>query len=972
MSDFHLGEYQDLFILEAREQLATLNENLLQLENDPENDNVLNNVFRVAHTLKSGAAFVGLQKLSDLAHTMEDVLDAIRNNKINLSEHIIDILFTTFDIITEVIDSIEQGKKPILDFTMVVRQLDAVIAQDSSAETPPVHSLMISDSDKQHIAAEQQLGKTAYEIVVFIDPTAQIRWMRAELVINSLSGIAEVITTFPAVSDLKNDDFGESITALIVTDKEEKEIYNKADISSVTKIEIHKINIENTVHPAVHERDTKTGAQKNKTAKKNITERYHGIESETIRVNINKLDMLMNLVGELVITNAGFGVLREKIQNEHGTMPFVTELGSRIESVNRLANELQNAVMKTRMIPISQVFNRFPRIVRDISHEMNKDIKLHIRGQDTELDKKVIDNLSEPLIHMVKNSIDHGLESSEERRQQGKSETGNITLNAYQEGNHIIVEVIDDGRGLDQKAIIQRAVSKGLVDPGEVQNLTEQEIYEFIFIPGFSTAKNITGISGRGVGMDFVRTRIAHLNGLIEIESKPNAGTRFAIRLPLTMAIISTMLTEVAGDIYAIPLASINESIKINYTELDSIEGREVLYYRDEVVPVIRLDEYFEFIKERDTNKTILSIIVISIGNHKLGIVVDRLLKIEEVVIKSLDQHYRTIRGLSGAAILGDGRVALIIDPTSIISHTKSKKKTGTIQVSDIPDAGAIAVVHAAEGKLEEAQHYVEMESGNNADAVVPDNTDTASLGKSESADALENDTPPDSIDTAARQKPVPQTEQNTTEKSSSASLKITDEQLAKIASLGTIAMTNCAMSLSQLLSSTIRLSIPDTKMIKVTDLMEEVGGEEEVIAAVMVKLEGDIIGDAVFLLHERDAFYLIDLIKQQPPGTNTELTEENLSALTEITNIVATTFLNSLAEKTNLTIMPTVPLFSMDMSAAILDSLIAYHSMYTDNVLVLNADFMQEHGTFKGNFYVIPNTESLQRLIKITQTMKL
>ncbi len=720
---FSLGEYQDIFLEEADEQLQELNQNLLELEKNPEDIDIINNIFRAAHSLKSSAAFVGLNDLSDLAHKMENLLQGIRDQTMQITPEIVDVIFKCFDEINGVIEAVASGEEPSQDLTWIINEIKAV-SEKAQGEAPvspgierkksaspagtAVPKTSFESSDMSFIKQNIESGEQCFEVTVFIEPNAQMKWVKAQLVINNLEKISSIVKTIPSLEGLSDDEENSIFKVIFTTTRQMAEISRSCNIDQISRIKVREISLdrqgnklllkfsdvgevglqeepeiaapaEEPVEAIIEYQDTEEvdieadvdeiSIEDVKNQDQQEGDRRRSPVLKTVKVSIEKLDQLLNNVGELVIANSGFFRLYEEIRKIGGDKSITNEFKSRMEQMSRIAKDLQTGIMKTRMVPIGQVFTRFNRLVRDLAKEHDKKIELVIQGEDTELDKKVIDAIGEPLMHLIRNAIDHGIESPEQRKQLGKSEVAHVTLNAHQGGNQIFVEVSDDGRGLDVEQIKRKVIEKQMATVEALANMDSTDICNFIFAPGFSTAKKVTDISGRGVGMNVVKEIVNELNGNVSIETEVGMGTRFVLAFPLTLAIIPAIMTRVRKEMYAIPLSDVNETIKISQSDITTIEGHEVINLRGEILSLLRLSR-FVGLKSGLKKDEKIPVVVVQYGNRKIGLMVDYLEGKLEIVIKSLEHNYKTVGGLAGASILGDGSICLILDVAAMINKT--------------------------------------------------------------------------------------------------------------------------------------------------------------------------------------------------------------------------------------------------------------------------------------------------------------
>lgn len=686
------NQYMEMFLDESREHLQSLNDGLLSLENDPEDLSVLNEIFRNAHTLKGMSATMGYTKTAELTHDMENLLDMLRKEQLKVSPEIIDVIFKCLDTLQEMVENISNGEsEDLVDVSDLVRQVNA-IAKGESADAAPAEAapaaaapeasgeagaIHISDTEKTVIVEAKNSGLVPYHVHVEISENCILKSARSYMVMNALDEISDVIKSVPPAEDLEQEKFDHSFDVIIVSDADAKAIESAVSaISEITVANVTEFDPEKAAAPvapaaapaasapaapeaAPAAKAAPAPAKKAdaKPAAKDAKKTHMG--GQSVRVDIEKLDTLMNLVGELV-TNK---VRLEQIGMTHR----LTDLTETLEQMDRVTTDLQSVVMKVRMVPVSQVFNRFPRMVRDLTKELNKEINLTIEGEDTELDRTVIDEIGDPLMHLLRNSLDHGVEHPDEREAKGKPRTGEVGLIARHEGNNVVIMVTDDGSGINADKIRNKAVEKGMISREEADALPDADAVRLIFLPGFSTAEVITDVSGRGVGMDVVRSKIESLGGNVDVETKIDEGSVFKIKLPLTLAIIQAMLVKVQNEMYAIPLGSIDSTINITPDDIKTVQNKEVIVLRGEIIPIARLGEVLSVPKGEDTNEEDIFVVVVHVGDHKMGIVVDNLIGQQEIVIKTLGKLLSGLKMLAGATVLGDGHVAMILDVSSLM-----------------------------------------------------------------------------------------------------------------------------------------------------------------------------------------------------------------------------------------------------------------------------------------------------------------
>lgn len=664
--DLDISQYINIFIEEAKEHLQTMNDVLLELEKDPTHTGYINEIFRVAHTLKGMSGTMGFHNMANLTHEMENVLQATRNNEILLSDEVTDILFECFDALELSISNITEEGTESKDANEQLRnKLKNLLSKEINNNTgeSKKDKVKIDSYVIEIIKKAEKEGLKAFSIEFILNEACMLKSARAFIIFNTLEDIGEVVYSNPSVEDIEDEKFERKFTVLIVT-KESKDFLS----TELGKIgEVDQINIDifkdsnyevileksNSINPdiSINAENSKKDTDKNTNYQKS------GKVTKTVRVDIERLDNLMNLVSELIIIKTRMDDLSENSTGEN--------MNETIEYLERITTNLHDAVMKVRMVPIERVFNRFPRLVRDLSKELGKGIELEMTGEETEVDRTVIDEIGDPLIHLIRNSIDHGIEMPKDRVKIGKSETGKVILKAYPDGNNVVIEVEDDGKGINCNLVRKKAIEKGVIDEKEAETLTDEESINLLFEAGFSTSDTVSDISGRGVGLDVVKSKIESINGNIEVQSTENQGTRFIIRIPLTLAIIQALLIKLSDEIYAIPLSSITEITNILPEDIRDIQGQEVILYRGKTLPIVRLNHVFG--TESNEEKKELTVVVVKKGDKQAGLIVDSLIGQQEIVIKGLGRYLSKIEHLSGATILGNGNISLIIDVNSLV-----------------------------------------------------------------------------------------------------------------------------------------------------------------------------------------------------------------------------------------------------------------------------------------------------------------
>lgn len=669
-----MSQYMNLFIEESNEHLQTMNDVLLELEKNTDNISLINELFRVAHTLKGMSGTMGYTNMADLTHEMENVLDGVRNNRIKINENITDVLFECFDALDEIINYIAANGKEMDkandDLIEKLRNLVNVeeksVQEESNGKT---QKIQLDNYVVNVINEARNKGLNAFNILVTLSHNCMLKSARAFVIINTLDSLGDIVYSNPSAEDIEDERFDFEFSVILVTDVDKNSLLEKLyDISEVEKVEINlvenqevqvlekeKAGSENVIveeHKNIDSIDSKDMKSDTKDKVKKVNK-----VAKTVRVDIDRLDNLMNLASELII-------IKNRMDDLSGTSNKEDMLQA-IEYLERITTNLHNAVMKVRMVPIERVFNRFPRMVRDLSKELNKRVNLQMYGESTEVDRTVIDEIGDPLIHIIRNSLDHGIEYPQDRIKLGKPETGNIVLKAYPDGNNVVIEVTDDGCGIDFEKVKKKSIERGLITEQEAEKISEEELANILFEPGFSTSDTITEISGRGVGLDVVKNKIESINGTIELESQRNKGTKFTIRIPLTLAIIQALLIKLKDETYAIPLSSITEIISVNKDSIRSIQKQEIMLYRGKTIPIVRLDKLMRL--ETDELLEEYIAVVVRKGDKLAALLVNSLIGQQEIVIKPLGKYLSYIKYFSGATILGNGDISLILDVNSFV-----------------------------------------------------------------------------------------------------------------------------------------------------------------------------------------------------------------------------------------------------------------------------------------------------------------
>ncbi|MDT3699266.1 MAG: chemotaxis protein CheA [Thermincola sp.] len=666
----NMSQYINVFLEEAREHLQKLNEFLLELEGSPDCRETLDNIFRSAHTLKGMSATMGFTQVTELTHDMENVLHKLRNGEIRNSKIIIDLLFKSLDMLDNMISNIADGGTGSLPIDSLAADLKncAHALFQPEPDNNIVTSFEFNEYEKNLIRQAIDLGFECYHLIVNIDSRCVMKSARAFMVFKNMEEIGEIIKCIPNVHEIEEEKFGSSFDLIIIS-REPRDVVrrglisiaevNEPEIKSITEV-FTSLNAMGNARSTAQQANLQPTPEVQAAPKKNQLQAVQAKvkTSQTIRVDTARLDSLMNLVGELVINKTRLEQIGRNAQ--------IPDLSETTEQIDRITTDLQNVVMKVRMVPIEHVFSRFPRMVRDLARDLSKEIELVIEGSETELDRNVIDEIGDPLVHLLRNAVDHGIEEPAARIAAGKPEGGRVALTARHEGNNVIIEVIDDGKGLDPEKIVKKAVQKGLLLPQEAQVMETQAVNGLVFLPGFSTAEKVTDVSGRGVGLDAVKSKIEALSGSLQLESVPEQGTKFKIQLPLTLAIIQALLVSIERETYAIPLTFIAETTSILPAELNKIQEQEVMLQRGAVLPLVRLNQVLEVPPSDLPKEEEINIVIVRKGNRRIGLIVDSLLGQQEIVIKPLGKLLGNIPVIAGATILGSGQVSLIIDIASL------------------------------------------------------------------------------------------------------------------------------------------------------------------------------------------------------------------------------------------------------------------------------------------------------------------
>lgn len=700
-----VSQYLEIFIDESKEHLQSLSDQLMILEKEPDNSDTINEIFRAAHSLKGMAGTMGYKRMQNLTHDMENVFSEVRNGNMKVNSSLVDVLFQCLDALEEYVSNIQETQdEGTNDNEPIIKALNEFIASEGRDDAPTEQGassqsteeeakienngkVVLADFEKNAVNEALKKQLHVYEIRVCVDENCILKAARAFLVFKNLEGHGDIIKSEPSVQDIEDEKFDFDFHIVIITEESFEDITNiiknVSEIKDASGFEIttpfaeakdeqHEENQASEEQAAAEQKEKKEeskaaggasgkpAAQTKPAASGNGNAKAKPV-GHTVRVDIEKLDVLMNLVSELII--AKNGLVASSNEEEGGVNQSFNE---QIEYLERVTTNLHESVMKVRMMPIESVVSKFPRMIRDLSKKLNKKMELYMSGEDTELDRTVIDEIGDPLMHLLRNSADHGLESAEVRRERGKSEVGSIFLDAYQDGNNVVIEVRDDGNGIDVENVKNKAVSKGTITEEQAALMTDKDVIDLLFKPSFSTAEKVTDVSGRGVGLDVVKSKIEALGGDVEVKTVYGEGSTFIIRLPLTLAIIQALMVKLGDEKYAISLGSIQTIEDIPVSDIKYVHAKEVIHLRGNVIPLIRLRELLDVPGEQPEQENI-TVVIVSKGDKQAGLVVDSLIGQMEIVIKSLGKYININKMISGATILGDGSVALIIDANTLV-----------------------------------------------------------------------------------------------------------------------------------------------------------------------------------------------------------------------------------------------------------------------------------------------------------------
>lgn len=697
-----VSQYLEIFIDESEEHLQTLSDCIMVLEKEPDNKDTINEVFRAAHSLKGMAGTMGFKRMQHLTHDMENVFQEVRSDRVKVTSGMIDLLFKCLDALEGYLDNIKStSDEGTEDNEVIIKELNDFIAKadgEAEAENKEVsevkeaapaatqeekegqEKIELTEEEKKAIREAESNGQHIYAMTVHIQKDCLLKAARAFLVFKAVEDFGQILVYRPSSQDIEDEKFEFDFSFFLASEEETDKIVAAAKaVSEIEKVDAEEIHLEEYLKEAAaqEEQQAKEAATEQKEAPAEVPKAAEKkapaaaakkqtnakpVTGRTVRVDIEKLDALMNQVSELIIAKNSLVSISSNESGEYQNQSFHEQ----IEYLERITTNLHESVMKVRMVPIESVVNKFPRMIRDLSRKLGKKMELYMTGEDTELDRTVVDQIGDPLQHLLRNSADHGLEDNATRVERGKPEVGSIFLKAFQEGNNVIIEVGDDGNGIDVAAVRDKAVERGVITAEQAENMSQKEIINILFLPSFSMAKKITDISGRGVGLDVVKSNIEALGGDVEVRTQLGEGTTFIVRLPLTLAIIQALMVEIRDEKYAIALGSISNIESIPVNEIKYVQAQEVIHLRGAVIPLIRLDQVLDM-EEKQEEPENLTVVIVKKGDSLAGLVVDNLIGQQEIVIKSLGKYINNNKIISGATILGDGEVALILDVNTLM-----------------------------------------------------------------------------------------------------------------------------------------------------------------------------------------------------------------------------------------------------------------------------------------------------------------
>lgn len=1036
--------YTELFLDEAAEHIENLNTNLLLLEKDRSDPEIINEIFRSAHTLKSSAAFVGLDALSRLAHKMEDLFQKVREGSISVNTDLVNLLFASLDRIKQAVAVIQAGNMPDDAYSDLISQIEQfqgaeksvqptqtgatesagdskatgtanILHEQESVKEAPIRSIQLT-SEQQTELARSAGKKPIYHGYVSIDEDAPMKNMRFLLLLNKLARIGTVYLSEPSAKALEEGASVNHLLFIYFGDEKKENLFKTCQVDMVEEVHLTELEVNgDQQHPT---------AQMAVDRKIDVGMQDTHLKTRNIKVSSEKIDYLLNNVGELVITNSGLLKIYEDLLGEFGESTLLGELKSRIDQAGRIARDLQTGIMKTRMIPIGIVFQRFNRPIRDLALSLGKDVELHIEGEDTELDKNIIDALNDPLLHLIRNALDHGIESKEERVRAGKDAIGHVTLKAYQSGNSIYVEIRDDGRGLNRQKILEKAIQQGLIAAGS--SPSDDEIYSMIFLPGFSTAVQVSNLSGRGVGMNVVRKMVGEFKGTVQIQNTPGQGSAFILTFPLTLAIISAILVRIKDEDYAFPLSDVVETIRITKSEITRLQGKSIINLRNEIVPVFRLGQLMGN-PDGDEDEE-FPVVIASVSDRKIGYIVDQMIGKKEIVIKSLEQNYRRVDGLIGACLMGDGSIVMVLDVHSLMEIANRTHAVGEVSQPELV-LNAIRRYNDRVKELAWSGRKLrrrdqtpknDLHPGSVAETTVvtpevtPSTVPALPTTPETASDQQKSQSAQESVAYTARPEPAEPVVQDARAQRDESSTVLTrleaapdvisDEQVQKsiesfhhekeermdqglrifspsvapaedleeadynrLYSVINTGMINGGLVLSQLLGVTVEVTVPEFQTIHYGDLQSYLPDTD--LIGVFLETEGDFYALLMLVFDEETGYNAAGElmgISVQDRNKRSMNIEDVQSVLSELTNIVGSSLLNEMANRTSLAITPTVPHFVHGKASDLLSYIDAKENPDRDSRFIyISTDFLREDTELLGRMFMLPNRPELMDLVK-------
>lgn len=1042
--------YLELFLEEAGEQIEELSQALLRLEKDQNNAEIINDIFRNAHTLKSSAAFVQLDHLSMLAHHMEDILHLIRSGQLGVDTALVNLFFRCLDRIKAAVHVVQEGGKPTDDFNDLVNALEATRGSSStSGGVPPVpfqssstpvsapasagsstpstpvpvatassfavQPKLESDVFELSIAEQEVLKSQAgtqhiYEGYVRLDAESPMKSLRFMLLAQNLKKAGVLFKSNPSEADLDAGKADALFCFFFYGSISAQELTRLCQIDMVEEVRVSERQLGMA-------RDIHKGSQEDTS-----------IKTKNIKVSSEKIDYLLNSVGELVITNSGLQKIYEDLQEVYRDTPILSELKSRIDQAARIARDLQSGIMKTRMIPVGLVFHRFSRPVRDLAQELGKEVEFEIHGEDTELDKNIIDSLNEPLLHLIRNSLDHGIEMPEERRNMGKQRAATLSMHAYQSGNSVYLEVRDDGRGLNKEAILKKARANGLVTGDTIPS--DEDIYNLVFQPGFSTAEQVTDLSGRGVGMNVVKKMVQESKGNITIRNEPGQGASFILSFPLTLAIVAAILVKVDEEQYAFPLSDVIETIKIERKEITTLQGRDIIHLRGDILPVFPLSRLMGIHHESTADES--PVVIASVSGRKIAFLVDEMVGKKEIVIKTLEQNYQHVSGLIGACLMGDGRIVMVLDVQGLMDLAqKESARDSSLRALDaiaaMSEDTAVVASRTYNARVEALTRRVDRratrshtangsEKAVNGSSLTTNGSDSGSETRVETfAPQIEvrlgENTPP--ISGESRGKPdrdsnfqMPDasegfieddsftdfpslTDEDTRDESkaraheiferereerlkrseihvSHAPVQISEADFAKLNSVVNTGMIQAGMVLSQLLGTSVEVSVPEFQAIDFSRLNDFLPPDP--LVGVLLSTDTGFKSVLLLVFDEETGYKAAADLMGLPATTDRKsIPEDDLqSVMSELANIVCASILNELANKTGISIPPTVPGYIHGSTAMLVERLKERDKgIASRKLLYFSTDFYRGEMELLGRIFMVPDEQSLSQIVK-------